>query len=359
MTAFITNAALAAFEDIEQRLKVLCSSSNPDALRSTYMQMQENLEISQGVEVGGDEARSRQLKAIKQAWDLLLKFKRSRCERQHDKELCTVPKPSEIILRKGADAAPMDHEFLTMILQNLEQHVQASCRPTCIVRLGTPVYADIGYFFTHDENETNGIRCSYALQVLLDTYSSYLLASNRARAPSCCRSQALKFAQEAIPSIRTVLDDSSMPCRCCQTLAFHLENVRQDFEAFLQERRFDLYFQSPWVCGSHILEMLDLLFYYGLRLFSYRHYVGSVLHVYNILRECTGLQPIPLLENLCNAFSDILFPGGRPSHSFKACCFRYMGGRLRFNPHMSDHRSGSHRMCIPARTAKATAGFAL
>jgi hypothetical protein len=30
--------------------------------------------------------------------------------------------------------------------------------------------------------------------------------------------------------------------------------------------------------------MLESLFYYGLRLFSYRHYVGSVMHVYHILR---------------------------------------------------------------------------
>ncbi len=34
-----------------------------------------------------------------------------------------------------------------------------------------------------------------------------------------------------------------------------------------------------------------------------------------------------------------------------------MGGRLRFNPHASDHRSGCHQLSIPAHTAKVTAGF--
>lgn len=359
VAALITNTAFAAFEEVEQRVKILCNDSSPEALQSKFAKIQEDLEVSQDTKEGVNSPDSQHTEAPQEPWDLLLQFKRGRHERQHERKCLTVRKPSQVILRKGPNSAPRDFECLTVMLQDIEQHIQPRCRPTCIVRLGTPFYAEISSFLTHDENGTNGFRCCYGLQMLLDTYKSYLLASERKSTPPCCRLQALKFAQEALPNIRAVLEDSSMPCRCCHTLAFHLENVHHDFKTFLQEKVFDLYFQSPWVCGSHILEMLEMLFYYGLRLFSYRHYVGSVVHVYNILRECTAFQPIPLLENLCDTFSDILFPGGRPKRSFKACCLRYMGGRLRFDPHASDHKSGSHQIWIPARTAKATAGYGL
>lgn len=61
-----------------------------------------------------------------------------------------------------------------------------------------------------------------------------------------CRLQALRFAQEAAPHIQAILDDSTMPCHCFNTLAYHLENVHKQLDQFLQERAFDLYFQSPW-----------------------------------------------------------------------------------------------------------------
>lgn len=359
VAALITNAAFAAFGEVEQRLKFLCNDATPETLRTKFMQMKEALGAAQGYKVGMDPDPTPQIEALQQLWDVLLKFKRTHREHSHDQKFPAVRKPSAIILRKGVDSAPLDRECLGVMLQNIEQHVKVRCRPTCIVRLGTPMYADMGYFFTHNEDRTNGLRCSYGLQLLMDTYKSYLSASGRERTPSSCRLQALKFAQEAIPNVEAVLNDSSMPCRCCNTLAFQLADLNLDLQEFLRAKVFDLYFQSPWVSGSHILEMLELLFYYGLRLFSYRHYVGSIVHVYNILRECTGLEAIPLLEQLCQTFNDILFPGGRPSRNYKACCFRYMGGRLRFDQHSSEHKSGAHRLCIPARTAKATAGLPL
>ena len=359
IAAFLTNATFAAFEEIEQRLRALCNGSNLEALRSQFVQTQEDLEVSAGVEVGGHSAMSQHVESLQKPWHLLLQLKRSHRAGRHDHATPTMQMPSQIVFRKGSDSASTDHECLGVMLQNIRQLVQARLRSTSIVRVGTPVYADVGYFLTHDENDTNGLRCSYGLYLLLEVYKSYLLASQYACAPPSCRLQALQFAQEAVSGIRAVLDGSSMPCRCCRTLAFHLENVHLDFKAFLEEKIFDLYFQSPWVSGSHVLEILETLFYYGLRLFSYRHYVGSVLHVYNILRSFTGFQSIPLLEELCNTFQNILFPGGRPIRNFRACCIRYMGGRLRFNPHTSDHRSGCHQMSIPAHTAKATAGFGL
>ena len=246
------------------------------------------------------------------------------------------------------------------MLEDIGQHIVHGRRITVVLN-GSPLYADIGYLFSHRKDNIHDLRCCYGLNALLRAYKGYLFAPQCAPVtPSSCRLAALRFAQEITKSIVPVLDDASMPCRCCQTLAFHLENFKIDLQVFTSELLFNLYFQNPWVCGSHILEMLETAFYYGLRLFSYRHFVGSVLHVYNILRELTGFQEIPLLEHLCTTFNEILFPGGRATKSFRFCCMRYMGGRLRFTDHnKADHKSGCHKFEVPANSAKATTGFGL
>ena len=250
-----------------------------------------------------------------------------------------------------------DGEILDVMLQSIGHHIQCTCQCTRIIRTSTPVLAEVGYFVTHDQVASNDLRCSYGLRLLLEAHGSFLRTSKTGAQPLSCRLKALRFVQEAMTSVRTVLHDSTMPCRCHGTLAYHLENLHGDLQAYLQTKGFDIYLQSPWVAGAHILEVLDALFYYGLRLFSYRHYVGAVVHVYNILICLTDTTPIPLLESICRSFGDIIFPGGRPCRNFKNCYLRYMGGRLRFKGQKSSHRSGCHSMAIPAHTAKATAGF--
>ena len=173
----------------------------------------------------------------------------------------------------------------SVMLYNIGTLLQAHHQQNTIIRIGTPVYPEVGYFLAHGEKDSdnNGLRSSCGLQLLLESYKSYIFTAGPTYAASSCRLQALKFAQEARISIRAVLDDSTMPCRCPGTLAYHLENLDQDFKGFLETRVFDFYFQSPWVSGSHVLEMLEALFYHGLRLFSYRNYVGALLHAYNVL----------------------------------------------------------------------------
>lgn len=359
VATFVSHSAFAAFEEIEIRLKTLCDISDPEVLRSKFMQMDQDLGVPINDEDGSRSPAKRLVEALQKPWYLLLRMKGKGPERRGGEALSTFERSSHLVLRKSTDPGSTDDECLKVMLQNIGLHLQATYLNIGIIRVGTPVYSEVGYFLTHRENDSNCLQCSYGLRLLLESCKSYWFALQPTAAPSCCRLQALQFAQEAISSVCAVLNDSTMPCRCRGTLAYHLENLHLDFKGFLKIKAFDLYFQSPWVSGSHILEMLEALFGYGLRLFSYRTYVGSVLHVYNVLQQFTDLQSIPLLENLCNTFSDIIFPGGRSCRNFKACYIRSMGGRLRFNSYTSDHKSGCHSMTIPAHTAKATAGFRL
>ena len=357
VATLITNIVYAAFEGVESRLKMLNNTSDPAALRDRFNSLAQSMGLAKGEEVDSNPVIHELLESLLVSWQQLLEIKGEGPTKQHQKGPSSSQLPSQLVLRQGPNSGTTDDECLMVMLQNIVQHIQSSYLGNNILRLGTPVYSEIGYFLTHESTNLNGLRCSYGLRMLLTSYKSYLFALKNTDGSSNCRLQALKFVQEVLPSISAVLDDSTMPCRCHGTLAYHLQNLREDFQGFLGVNRFDFYFQSPWVCGCHMLEMSEALFYYGLRLFSYRNYVGSVIHVYNVLKQFTGLESIPLLEESCRAFCDVLFPGGRPERNFKACYIRFMGGRLRFNSHASDHKSGCHSMAIPAHTAKATAGF--
>lgn len=353
----LTNVASTAFEEIEQRLKVSCNVHDPHELRDKFARFSCLLgeASTRGREI--DDSLGGPVQLLSQSWDLLLQ-----CKQEYEAHggVATFTQngaPTSIVFRKNPESAAEHYDQLQVMLRNIKQHIVPGYLTSSIVSIRSPVYAEVGYLLAHDEPPSNGLRCCFGLQLLLQICRTFFFESRPSRLPSSCRLEALRTAQTALKSIRKVLKSPTMPCRCQGTLAYHLENVQTDLEGFLRARVFDLYFQSPWVSGSHVLEIHDILFYYGLRLFSYKTYVGSVLHVYNILRQFTDMAAVPLCDRLIETFAHALFPGGIPSRSFRTCYIRYLGGRLRFNTHRSKHRSGCHSMAIPAHAASATAGF--
>lgn len=231
VAAFLTNVCFARFEGVEQRLNLLYDGSDPGVLLTKLMRMKDTPIGFKASDFGLDSPVTQLIEKLQQSWHLLLHLKENIGAKKLESEAVCTPKPSNILLRIGPDSAKADEKCLSVILDNIKQHVQARCLPTDIVRTGTPLYADIGYFLTHGENDVNGLRCSFGLLMLLDAYKSFMLACQGAGVHPGCRLQALKLAQEALSSVHHVLEDSTMPCRCCQTLAFHLENLESDLKA--------------------------------------------------------------------------------------------------------------------------------
>ena len=207
VAAFMTNVAFAAFEEVEQRLKVLCDGCSPDTLLEKFSHNQSGLEVEGSEDGSLLQLQLSQVEALLSAWQLLLQFKVSYRTGQAVPPSST---PAQITVRRGPQSTPMDRECHTTMLGNVGQHLRAQHRPTSIV-LMSPLYAELGYFVTCDENDNNGLRCSHGLQLLLETYKSYLLSSQCHHAPSSCRLQALRFAQQLRDYIVPVLNDSSMP----------------------------------------------------------------------------------------------------------------------------------------------------
>jgi hypothetical protein len=99
-------------------------------------------------------------------------------------------------------------------------------------------------------------------------------------------------------------------------------------ERYTKEVWFDLYYQSPWTAGSHMVEILHASIDTGVRLFHSRGTVAAVLHVYNALRQLKSIDQISLLDELCEVFRDEIFLGSLPKENFSSCFRRFLGGSL-------------------------------
>jgi hypothetical protein len=271
-----------------------------------------------------------------------------------------VQKPTDYVQSPEAEEGKSQSNFVTAIVDNIIHLVTEKAVPTSIVRNGTPVYADVGYLITHTTGSSQSWSAVLGLHLLSQGYKTYIHSVPQPTLISSCRIKALRLAQQAHSQVSAILNDKTcFPCRCTQTLAYHLQNLDDDLQSFAKHKCWDLYFQSPWVAGNHALEILDLCHYYGMRLFNYRHYVGAVLHSYNVLKDLAGMEAIPILESLSDQFRDVVFPGGNcPKSSFRACWGRYVGARVKFKKgHKSRNSRDSWCMAIPPHAARRAAGL--
>lgn len=209
VAAFMSNAVFAMFEEVEQRLKLLCDSSNLATLLARCSPLRDHVDRQGDTKTTLSQNLS-QVHDLQVAWEALAQFKEAR---QSGEPTRARLRSSQITVRRGRDSAPMDRDCFAIMVGDIGHHINAGKRPSSVVLAGTPVFADIGYLLTHEENDNNGLRCSFGLHMLLRAYKGFLLSSHCAHPPSGCRLQALRFAQEVASNIAPVLKDSTMPCR--------------------------------------------------------------------------------------------------------------------------------------------------
>lgn len=174
------------------------------------------------------------------------------------------------------------------------------------------------------------------------------------------RLSALRLAQEATSCVDLFLHDKSIvPCQCINTLGYRIAEMRTELINFTKHKCWNTLMQSPLTAGNHVLEILDLCSFYGMRLFHYRQYTAAVLHCYHALAQLQYADKASALEEVCNTFSTVLYPNSiRPSGGFMACWLRYVGARLRFRQgkKYQDHKD-TWCMAVPAHAAATSAGL--
>lgn len=352
-----TNAAYTQLEDVEHRLTTSCSIANSADLLESYIKICHSFEVVTLADTTSKDSAVDAINDLNDCWHAMVSLRSEAARDGFAKQALKPRFPPKISLQQGPDTSTSDAQCREVLLYNVAQCIQGSCLRNSFIRLGSPVVAEVDIFMSREQTPINCLHCASGLSLLMSSFKAYAFALPAGQCTSNCRIHALRYAQGAIAHIRAVLDDPTMPCRCHGTLAFHLEELKRDLEDYIRTKMFDLFFQSPWVCGGQILEMMHALRYYGLRLAAYKSYMGSVVHMYNVLRKIYDFPPIPVLEAICEHLGDLFFPGGRPERrTFKTSYVRYLGARLRFHS-QARHRTGCHALAIPAHAAKATAGF--
>ncbi|KAI4115213.1 MAG: hypothetical protein LQ345_004144 [Seirophora villosa] len=355
--AAVTNAAYTRLGEVEQRLCTSCKITDPADLLNSYRRLRDTFDPKDATSTASELSAMGIISETHECWQAMLSLRSAAAEDGFAEKAVRPQLPPQVSLRQGPDASVSDAQCRYVLLSNLAQCITGSRPHNAFIHSGSPVLPDIGFFISHEKTPNNCLHCASGLALLMSSYKVYSFAMPTGQNTSSCRVHALRFAQSAISQLGVVLDDPTMPCRCHGTLAFRLEQLKHDFEDYLRTKMFDLFFQSPWVCGGQILQMMHALNYYGLRLFAYKSYVGSVIHMYNVLRQLHGFGPIAILDAVSNHFGNLLFPGGQPrGKNYRNCYIRYLGGRLRFHD-KALHQNGCHGLSIPIHTAKATAGF--
>lgn len=178
------------------------------------------------------------------------------------------------------------------------------------------------------------VRLAFYLRFLVECQRAYIFPGETTSAdpsptlivPINPRVRMLKYVMELSQNYHEVSNNSYMQHCCGSALADILETFALELDGIVREPKYDLYFQNPFVAGDIMLHLNDLVRDFGKEICNHRHYVASVLHVYNALRCMEDIQPIPLLDELCAIFEDIIFLGERPRRNFSSIFTRHRGG---------------------------------
>ena len=215
VAASVTNAVFATFEAVECRLKASFEVSDPETLNNKLLQAGICLGSSTKDQTFSNSNISQLLDALKLSWCQLLALRQLGPSKACENASGHQPH-SHVTIRNSANSEACDRQCLGVMLQNIVQLITPgnACTKSTIIRMGSPVYPEVGYLLTQDTKDgvDNGLRCSFGLQLILESYKSCLFAPKSARLPSTCRLHALRFAQEAVSSTQAILDHPTMPC---------------------------------------------------------------------------------------------------------------------------------------------------
>lgn len=189
------------------------------------------------------------------------------------------------------------------------------------------------------------VKVAFYLRFLLEIHRSYLYpspASGEGSIPSIVRDgttqpvtsvptinprlRLLKFAQEVADTMKVVSKHDHLQKCCSGALAGKTAMFSDELNDMIRSPQFGLYFQNPTIAGDIMLSIYDISRDVGKDLSNHRHYIASILHVYNALCAMDDIKAIPLLDELCDIFLDIIFLGQRPKWNFSSPFVRHRGG---------------------------------
>ncbi|TAQ87622.1 hypothetical protein B7494_g4046 [Chlorociboria aeruginascens] len=250
-----------------------------------------------------------------------------------------------------------DQKCLQALLRGLYQALKQYKGPQSQTPFTTPLMRDFDSFLQESKSgnspPANHCGLCFGLHLLLESYKSYCgtdrakdlavsqtsmipRSSSHARKP---RLQSLRFAADLKENVKYIVKGPYTPCTCQRVNNFSVVDLAIGshalLESFITTKRFDFFYQAPWVSGVHAMEGLARGADCGWRVWHYGYFVGTTLHVYNALMQAKLMEAtaIPILESLCDIYEDALFMGKRSAHNVLSCWQRWSGGKVRVPTH--------------------------
>ena len=248
--------------------------------------------------------------------------------------------------RERAESILMDR-----LLTSVQRHLLPSeeLRKEFLYEMN-PLIKDIDTVYrAEDPNAMIQTSLVFGLQLLVESYKSFMFSDEKTPQTVNCRVQMLKFALEVKTALTNLRElRAFIHERCCDNhcrnriLSSRMWVLELDLMILTEQKGFDLYYQVPWVAGSQMLEILSQATRFGVELCNRSQIVWAVLHLYNLLRQCGALdKETILLEHLCSALGKQVFRGDPPQRDFLTRFQICNGGRLEFD-RWTRHKSRQH-----------------
>jgi hypothetical protein len=259
----------------------------------------------------------------------------------------------------------VEHDILDPLLRGLYQDIQLHKENGSKALPYFPLLRDFETFLAGNTNSSHLPLC-FGLDLLLQSFgkggqidacpsgdegpvterSSSSIVKNARKA----RLHALKLSFGFITSLKTTLDGPNMPCICFKANGTSVISTvcewHNALNRFTRTKRFDLLYHSPWISGWHAMTNLARTSMCGSKLWHYGYFVGTVMHIYNALALSGLLRPtqLPLLESICETYTEALFMGSRSTHNVLSCWRRWGGARVsQTSYHKRANVSNGHR----------------
>ncbi|KAI9734527.1 MAG: hypothetical protein M1834_002128 [Cirrosporium novae-zelandiae] len=346
--------------------------SNPDTFRETYRRYMQDLGIQELTLPDSSTIPSYTHMTMeigpRLGWEVLLLFKQVW---KPDDEVTSsigsaIQDPRKFCV-SAEDGEKWDRKYLEQVLQNMGHHLkyQPFGLPKGLQSYPpyfTPLLNELEVYLKTEDSCILSFQLSFGLHMLLECSKSFSTISDKSgieglvRGGQCImlkvptskngRTEALRLALDIERETELVLEMPEAPCSCHIIGGWNVGQLLHDsyirLSLFIATRCYDLFYQNPWVSGTHMTSILGNACEVGGMAWHHAHFVGTLLHTYNTLVKLKELDPeqLPVLERLCNIWEKEVFFGQRPSSNFAITYQTWKGARLVFSTSPHRHQPG-------------------
>lgn len=198
-----------------------------------------------------------------------------------------------------------------------------------------------------NERDLDRLKVAFYLRYLLESSRAYQFANgvhvtlgswHTINPPENLRVRAMRHLKE-VGDTYMAIAMSPYARHCCKdSFGAYAGGLSLWIDKYLRDPHYDVYYQNPTVAGEILISMGMTIQKFSCKIANHRHHLASILHVYNALTVMNDIEPIPILDELCSFYEDIILLGSRPKTNFSSIFTRHRDGKVQYgNAYVGKH----------------------